>query len=167
MENKIEKIVIRDAKIINRNFSGTPNKYNRNGARQFCVVIEDEDAAQNLINVGWNIKIRAPKADGDIPFYYLPVELSFKNERYKPQVYVITGRKKILCDENDVADLDRFEFEKVDILIRPRTWTDDDTGEKKVKAYVEELYITIGYSELASEYADFEVTANESNPFDD
>lgn len=167
MENKIEKILIKNAKIINRNFSGTPSIRNRNGARQFCVIIEDEEAAQNLINVGWNIKIRAPKVEGDVPFYYLPVELSFKNERYMPDVYVVTGHKKILCEENDVADFDRFEFERVDILIRPRIWTDNDTSEKKIKAYVDELYVTIAYSELAMEYADFELASNDSNPFDD
>ena len=75
---------INDAKIIFRNFRGEGGKFNRDGDRNFAVVIDDQDVADALVKEGWNVKIKPPREEGDTPFMYLPVKVKFSG--YGPRV---------------------------------------------------------------------------------
>lgn len=114
---------IDDAKIIWRNFSGAPSKFNREGDRNFALVIPTEKIADALINdtnrfgVGWNVKIREPKDEGDTPFMYMPVKVKF-NDR-GPIVYLQSGRNRIKLDEESISMLDNIDIASVNLDIRP------------------------------------------------
>ena len=116
-------VQIDDARIIYRNFAGAPSKFNREGDRNFAVVIDDQDIAEALTEKGWNVKIKPPREEGDEPFMFLPVKVKF-NDR-GPKVYLqnsLGGRNRVTLDEDTVGILDNVDITNVDLDIRPYDW---------------------------------------------
>lgn len=74
------KLIIENARILYRNFSGVASQFNHEGDRNFCVIIDNPDAVADLVDAGWNVKIRAPREEGDTALNYIKVNVSF---RYK------------------------------------------------------------------------------------
>ena len=111
---------IDDARIIYRNFSGEGSKFNREGDRNFSLIIDDPDVADELVAQGWNVKIREPREEGDNPFIHLPVKVKF-NDR-GPRIYLITGDRRNELDEESVGILDNVDIISVDLDIRPYDW---------------------------------------------
>ena len=111
---------IDDARIIYRNFAGRGDKYNREGDRNFAVVIPDEEMAAQLTDLGWNVKIKPPREDGDAPFMYLPVKVKFNGRG--PNVYLKTGDRQNRLDEESVGLLDNSDIIGVDLDIGLYDW---------------------------------------------
>ena len=57
-------IMIENARLIFKNFSGEESKFNRGGNKNFCVVL-DPEMAQDLADEGWNIKYLRPREEGE------------------------------------------------------------------------------------------------------
>jgi hypothetical protein len=68
---------IDDAKIIFKNFEGRGDKFNREGDRNFSLLIQDPDTADALIREGWNVKIKDARDEDEGPFMRLPVKVKF------------------------------------------------------------------------------------------
>lgn len=115
-----EILQIDDAKIIFRNFAGRGDKFNREGDRNFAVLIPEEDMANALVERGWNVKIKPPREEGDLPFMYLPVKMKF-NDR-GPLVFLNTSGRQNRLDEESVSCLDNIDILSVDLDIRPYDW---------------------------------------------
>lgn len=143
---------IDDAKIIYRNFSGIASKYNREGDRNFAIVIENEDIAQALANEGWNVKIKPPREDGDDPFMYLPVKVKFND--YGPRVYLKTGSRMNKLDEESISCLDNIDILGVDLDVRPYDW--EVNGKEGRTAYLQSIQVTQRVDRFAERYAEEE-----------
>lgn len=155
----IDNLVFENARILFRNFKGEASTYNRAGNRNFCVVIPDDETAEKLQADGWNVKLLAPREDADEPTYYLQVSVAYN--LYPPSVYMISGNKKTLLDEESVEALDYAEFKNIDLIIRPYQW--EVSGKTGVKAYLKTGYFTIEQDRFADKYANFD--KNDDLPF--
>lgn len=143
---------IDDARIVYRNFSGMATQFNREGDRNFSLVIPDEDLANKLKEDGWNVKIKAPREEGDTPFMHLPVKVKF-NDR-GPNVYLITNGVRNKLDEETVNILDNVDILSVDLDIRPYDW--DVQGKTGRTAYLQSIAVVQEVDRLAARYAEEE-----------
>lgn len=108
---------INDARIIYRNLRGEGSKFNREGDRNFAVVIPNQELADELIDRGWNVKIKEPRDEGEEPFRYLPVKVKF-NDR-GPQVYLVSGNAHRELSEDMVSIVDEIDIRSVNLDVRP------------------------------------------------
>ena len=134
-------VQIDNARIIYRNFAGAPSKFNREGDRNFAIIIEDQDIADALTEQGWNVKIKPPREEGDDPFMFLPVKVKF-NDR-GPRVYLqnsLEGRNRVMLDEDAVGMLDHVDIINVDLDIRPFDW--EVQGKTGRTAYLQSICVT-------------------------
>lgn len=159
-----DKLIIEEAKIIFKNFSGKETQFNRAGNRNFCVIIEDEKMASTLSDDGWNVRTMPPRNEGDTATHYIQVNLSYA-QNMPPKVVLVTKKNKTYLDEESVMALDYADIINVDLVINPYNW--EVNGKTGVKGYAETIYVTIIEDEFADKYADLEGPSDETDlPFD-
>jgi hypothetical protein len=128
---------INDARIIWKNFTGRGDRFNREGERNFSLVVptmEDCEALRNDTNKygdGWNVKIKPPREEGDVPFMHMPVKVKFNNRG--PNVYLVPCSKEeyqeavrngnppaqVRLSEDTIKCLDDIDILSVDMDVRP------------------------------------------------
>lgn len=152
MNKKIDNISVEDAQILFRNFAGKEDQYNRAGDRNFCVIIDDPEVAQQLSDDGWNVRVLRPRDPEDEPRHYMQVKVSFKN--IPPSIWLVTQHGKTKLTEETVDSLDYADLKSVDLIINPYRW--EVNGKTGVKAYLKTGYFVINEDAFAAKYAEEE-----------
>lgn len=140
---------IDDARIIFKNFEGRGDKFNREGDRNFSLLIEDPDTADALIAEGWNVRIKPGRDEDEGPFMRLPVKVKFTD--YGPNVYLVTGDRRNELDEESIACLDNIDIESIDMDIRPYDW--EANGKTGRTAYLQSMQVVQRIDRFAARYA--------------
>lgn len=139
---------IDDARIIFRNFRGEATPYNREGDRNFALVIDSTELADQLTKEGWNVKIKDVTEEGETPRMHLPVKVKFNSRG--PQVYLKTGDKAVKLDEESVGILDDIDILSVNLDIRPYDW--EVNGKTGRSAYLQSIEVIQDIDRFAAEY---------------
>lgn len=142
-------VLMEDARIIFRNFAGREGMYNREGDRNFAVLLDNE-TADALAKDGWNVKMLAARDDDEEDQPYLQVSVNFKGR--PPRVVMITSRGRTTLHEDEVELLDWADIRTVDLIINPYEWAVN--GKTGIKAYLKSLFATIEEDELEKKYSD-------------
>lgn len=147
---------IEDARIIYRNFAGVGNKYNREGDRNFAVIIPNEEIKEQLVEEGWNVKIKPPRDEDDSPFMFLPVKIKFNNRG--PAAYVRSGDSVTRLNKDTIDMLDEIDIQSVDLDIRAYDWeVNDKTGRS---AYLQAINVTQNIDRFGARYASEDISVN-------
>lgn len=140
---------IDNARIVYRNFRGEGSKFNREGDRNFAVIIEDQQIADELAAKGWNVKIKPPRDEDDTPFMFLPVKIKFTDRG--PTVYLKSGdADPVKLDEESIDCLDDIDILNVDVDIRPYNW--EVNGKTGRTAYLQSIFVTQEVDRFAQRY---------------
>lgn len=141
-------VVMENVRIIFRNFSGREGMYNREGDRNFCVLL-DEANAEMMAKDGWNIKMLKARDEGEEDQPYLQVTVNFKGR--PPRVVMITSRGRTTLREDEVELLDWADILTADLIVRPYEWAVN--GKTGIKAYLQSIFVTIQEDPLELKYA--------------
>lgn len=157
MPKQDNTVLMEGVRIIFRNFAGKEGQYNREGDRNFAVLLDDETAAAMDAD-GWNVKVLKPRDDVDegedqVPQPYLPVSVNFKGR--PPRIVVITSRGRNTLDESQVEMLDWADILNVDLIVNPYHWGPIN-GKSGIKAYLQSLYVTIEEDPLEIKYSEMD-----------
>lgn len=168
-DKRLGTVMIRNARIIFRNFSGLEGQYNAAGQRNFGVVLPPE-TAMAMAEDGWNIKYLKPREEGEDPTPWVPVSVSYKGR--PPRIALIstvtnheTGepvQRRLELPESLVEMVDFVDIGNADLILNPYQWS--VRGESGVKAYLKTLYITINQDELEQEYSAIEEIRPDGQP---
>lgn len=159
-------VLLEGVRLVFRNFTGKEGQYNREGDRNFGVIIPDQATADQMLEDGWNIKYLKPREtedegeDVDVETPWLAVKVGYGKGR-PPMIYQVTqgGAKRTLLDETTVGELDWAEITNVDLIVRPYHY--DVSGRQGISAYVQSMYVTIEEDPLRAKY---EAMAEQQTP---
>ena len=149
---------IDDARIIFKNFEGRGDKFNREGDRNFSLLIEDPNTAEAMKREGWNVKIKEGRDPDEGPFMRLPVKVKFTD--YGPTVYLNSAGNVVKLNEESIGCLDNIEIETVNMDIRPYDW--EVNGKTGRTAYLQSMEVVQRVDRFAAKYGN-----NRRDDFDD
>lgn len=139
---------IEDARIIYRNFAGVGSKFNREGDRNFAVIVPDEDAADILRENGYVVKIKPPRDEDDSPFMYLPVKIKFNSRG--PSAYIVSGNSVTRLNEATIGTIDEIDISSVNMDLRPYDW--EVNGQSGRTAYLQAIEVIQNIDRFGARY---------------
>lgn len=150
MADEPKTFMIEDARLIFKNFSGKEGQFNREGDRNFGLVLTPE-LAEQLANDGWNIKYLTAREEGEEDTPWIPIEVKFKIK--PPRVVLLTndGKTRTQLTDDTVECLDFVEIENVDLIVRAYEWGPIN-GKYGIKAYLQSMFVTMHEDALERKY---------------
>ncbi len=137
MAGTMRNVTIEDCQIVLRNFTGKEGKFNPPGSRNFGVLLSPEQA-EDMADLGWNVKYFKPRDDEPIGQAFIKVAVSYENK--PPKILMVTSRGKTFLDEDTVDSLDHVDIQVADVTLNPYEHSFNGGG---VKAYAKTLVVQV------------------------
>lgn len=144
-------VLMEDVRIIFRNFAGKEGRYNREGDRNFAVLLDD-DIAEKMAQDGWNVKWLKARDEEESEQAYLQVSVNYKGR--PPRIVMVTSRGRTNLSEDEVELLDWADIVTTDLIVRPYEWAVN--GATGIKAYAQSVFVTIQEDALELKYSDMD-----------
>lgn len=145
---QIDNIDGRD--IIFKNFEGRGDKFNREGDRNFALRLRKSEIAYDLLDRGWNVRIKDGQNEDEGPFMRLPIKVKFGE--YPPKVFLWTGNRRNELDEESVGCLDQIEIESVNMDVSGYNW--EVNGRTGRTAYLQTIEVFQKVDRFQQRYED-------------
>lgn len=149
--NEQKTLLIEDARLIFRNFSGVEREYNSEGDRNFSVILEPS-LARKLLEEGWRVKQLKPREEGEEGDYHLKVTVNYKKGR-PPRCVLISSSNRTELGGDEVGILDSVDIKRADVFING--WWSDMAG-GGYGGFLKTALITINEDELEMKYAEMQ-----------
>lgn len=154
-ERRAGQVTLEGVRLVFRNFSGAPGRFNSAGDRNFNVVLPEE-IAREMEADGWNIRWLEPRDEDDPRQPILKVSLKYEKRdgtpTRPPLVVLITSKGRTNLDQGMVSLLDWAEIVNVDMIVNPYTY--NAQGRTGISAYLKSIYVTIQEDPLELKYLD-------------
>ncbi len=150
--DEVKTFMVEDARLVFRNFSGEEGQFNREGDRNFSVIL-DPVSAEQMLKDGWNVKYLAARDEDEEDTPYIQVAVNFKIR--PPKIVLITETSRTTIKEDTVGTLDWVDIQTVDLIARAYNW--EVNGKTGIKAYLQTMFMTINEDPLERKYAQMEM----------
>lgn len=147
---EVKDIQINEARIAFRNFSGMKTEFNREGDRNFSLIIPTQELANEFIENGLNVKIKPPRHEDDTPFMHLKVKVNM-DSRLKPAIYLRSGGNMRKLDESTMGILDSVDIQYADMDFNIYDW--NHSGKSGRSVYLTAICVTQNVDRFAARYA--------------
>ena len=145
------------ADIMYRNFEGREGKFNKEGDRNFALLLP-EDFVDEAIRDGWNVKRQRNQGDPDngprTGAPYVAVHVGFKIRPPRMVMITETSRKRTPLDQDICDMIDFADIEFADVTVRPRQY--EVNGRKGIKIWLDTIYVMVRENYLDLKYADWD-----------
>ena len=159
MKREVKELIFEDAEVLYPNFRGLQTQYNREGDRNFNVVIHTSEYDPEVLQEeGWNVKVKTPKVNEGDSYYFLPVAVGFHPEGsglefLNPKVHLIIGERMIDLVGDEIGQLDTIDAKCIDIVVSAGKPYDKRDGTKGIKAWLKEIYVVTEPNRFRDKYA--------------
>lgn len=127
-------LTLEDAQFFGRpNFSGEVDRF-KDSRKKFTVLIPN-DAADQLRDLGWNVKTTVPRSEEEEPLSHLKVMVDFRFDENHPgdleyekgaDVWVIMGEEREKLNSKTCGILDRSRILSMDMEVRGWEYNPDE-----------------------------------------
>ena len=180
-EKKVNRnIILEGVRLAFRNFSGNEGLYNKEGDRNFCVLLtpEQEEKVRKLAPE-LRIKELKPREEGDLPQPYIEINVYYPKAGSKgrpPEVVLITdkidqetgeviGKSRSNLRASTINLLDWAHIVECDLVFRVFQW--EMGGATGWKTALNSIYATITMDTLEAKYSNIPDSASSGPDFEE
>ena len=168
-ENGNKFLSVEHAVLMYKNFEGRPDRFNVKGGKRSFNLVLSEIVAEELKELGWNVKEKPPRDEDEDTLYTTEIILNMES-KYPPKIYLCSdrnGKKRMVqLDIDSVKMLDTGEFSNIDLIINP--YQHDKDARYQFKGYLRQLYATQAVStDFGGKYANYEIADDPGGPVED